>query len=127
MVFGHFQLPNMHGPAIEKDLDGYLDILGQQPAFLKLYTQICFCFSVADASSHSAIINTLTNGLERVSVSFPWLAGQVVNEGSGEGNSGIFKFKPLEKTPRLVVKDLRHNPQYQQWTPSDEPTSPSVC
>jgi hypothetical protein len=65
---------------------------------------------VADASSHSAIINTLTNGLERLSASFPWLAGKVVNEGSGEGNSGTFKIKPLEKIPRLVVKDLRHDP-----------------
>jgi trichothecene 3-O-acetyltransferase len=110
MVFGHFQLPNMDGPAIEKDLDGYLDILGQQPALLKLYTQICFCFSVADASSHSAIIKILTNGLERLSASFPWLAGKVVNEGSGKGNTGIFSFKPLEKIPRLVVKDLRHDP-----------------
>src|SRR6266536_2005231 len=109
MVFRHFQLPNMHGPAIVKDLNDYLDVLGQQP-LLKIYTQICFCFSVADASSHSAIINTLTNGLERLSASFPWLAGKVVNEDSGEGNSGIFKIKPLEKIPRLVVKDLRHDP-----------------
>jgi len=80
----------MDGPAIVKDLNDCLDILGQQ-LLLKIYTQICFCFSVADASSHSAIINTLTNGLERLSASFPWLAGKVVNEGSGEGNSGIFK------------------------------------
>src|SRR2546423_6176797 len=50
------------------------------------------------------------NGLERLSASFPWLAGKVVNEGSGEGNSGIFKVKPLEKIPRLVVKDLIHEP-----------------
>ncbi|KAL1968670.1 hypothetical protein VTN77DRAFT_1496 [Rasamsonia byssochlamydoides] len=100
----------MHEPAIVKDLNDYhLDVLGQQP-LLKIYTQICCCFSVADASSHSAIINTLTNGLERLSASFPWLAGKVVNEGSGEGNSGIFKIKPLEKIPRLVVKDLRHDP-----------------
>jgi len=99
----------MHGPAIVKDLNDYLDVLGQQ-SLLKIYTQICFCFSVADASSHSAIINTLTNGLERLSASFPWLAGKVVNEGSGEGNSGTFKIKPLEKIPRLVVKDLRHDP-----------------
>jgi trichothecene 3-O-acetyltransferase len=104
-----FQSPNMYGPAIVKDVNDYLDILGQQP-LLKIYTQICFCFSVADASSHSAIINTLNNGLERLSASFPWVAGQVVNEGSGEGNSGIFRIKPLEKIPRLVVKDLRHDP-----------------
>ncbi|KAL1988700.1 hypothetical protein VTN96DRAFT_8400 [Rasamsonia emersonii] len=99
----------MHGPAIVEDLDDYLDVLGQQP-LLNIYTQICFCFPVADASSNSAIINTLTNGLERLSASFPWLAGQVVNEGAGEGNSGVFKIKPLEKIPRLVVKDLRHDP-----------------
>ncbi|MCJ1246356.1 hypothetical protein MMC30_003563 [Trapelia coarctata] len=99
----------MHGPAIRKNVNEYLDVLGQQPLF-KLYTQICFCFAVADASSHSAIINTLTNGLERLSASFPWLAGQVVNEGPDEGNSGIFKIKPLENIPRLVVKDLRHDP-----------------
>ena len=108
-VIRHFQLPNMHGPAIVKELNDYLDVFGQQP-LLKIYTQVCFCFSVADVSSHSAIINTLTNGLERLSASFPWLAGKVVNEGSGEGNSGIFKIKSLEKIPRLVVKDLRHDP-----------------
>jgi trichothecene 3-O-acetyltransferase len=112
MACSHFQLPDMDGPAIVKDLNDYLDILGQQP-LLKIYTQICFCFSVADASSHSAIINTLTNGLERLSASFPWLAGKVVNEGSGEGNSGIFKIIPLETIPRLVVKDLRHDPSIQ--------------
>lgn len=99
----------MHRPAIAKDLNDDLDVLGQQP-LLKVYTQICFSFSVADASSHSAIIHTLTDGLERLSASFPWLAGKVVNEGSGEGNSGIFKIQPLERIPRLVVKDLRHDP-----------------
>ncbi|KAI9842074.1 MAG: hypothetical protein M1837_007499 [Sclerophora amabilis] len=104
----------MRGPAMSKDLDDYLDdlgldVLGQQP-LLKIYTQICFCFSVADASSHSAIISTLKSGLVRLSASFPWLTGQVVNEGSGEVNSGVFKIRALENLPRLVVKDLRHDP-----------------
>ncbi|KAF8577566.1 putative trichothecene 3-O-acetyltransferase [Ramaria rubella] len=96
---------NMHGSV----MDDYLDPLGQLP-LIKIYTQICLCFSVADASSHSAIINMLTDGLERLSASFPWIAGKLVNEGSGEGNSGIFKIKAMEKIPRLVVKDLRHDP-----------------
>jgi hypothetical protein len=109
MVLRDFQLPDMHGPAILQNLDDELEILGQQPG-LRIYTQICLCFSVADVSSHSAIINTLTNGLERLSTSFPWIAGQVVNEDASEGSSGIFKIKPLEKIPRLVVKDLRHDP-----------------
>lgn len=99
----------MDRPAIIKDVNEHLDILGQQP-LLQVYTQICFAFAVADASPHSAIIRTLTHGLERLSASFPWIAGKVVNEGSGEGNSGIFKFQPLERNPRLVVKDLRHDP-----------------
>jgi len=102
----------MNGPAHvnNQQQSGYdLDVLGQQPS-LKIYTQICLCFPVADASSHSAIIKTLTNGLERLSASFPWLAGKVVNEGSCEGNTGVFKIKPFEKIPRLVIKDLRHDP-----------------
>ena len=101
---------NMDGPAYGKDLDDCLDILGQQPGLNRLYTQICFCFPVSNACSHSVITDTLTNGLERLLASFPWLAGQVVNEGLGEGNSGIFKIKSWEETPRLVVKDCRHDP-----------------
>ncbi|KAI3264755.1 hypothetical protein CBS147309_6693 [Penicillium roqueforti] len=40
---------------------------------------------------------------------FPWLTGQVVNEGAGDGNTGVFKITPLDKI-QLVVKDLRHDP-----------------
>ena len=100
----------MDGPANCEDVDGCLDILGQQPGLARLYTQICFCFSVSDACSYSAIADTLTNGLERLLASFPWLAGQVVNEGTADGNTGIFKIKPWENPPRLVVKDRRHDP-----------------
>ncbi|MCJ1464393.1 hypothetical protein MMC07_003006 [Pseudocyphellaria aurata] len=94
---------------VAKDLNEDIDILGQQP-LLRIYTQICFCFPIADASSHPAIINTLSDGLERLSESFPWVAGKVVNEGSGKGNSGVFKIKTMELAPRLVVKDLRGDP-----------------
>ena len=100
----------MDGPTHGNDLDVYLDILGQQPGLNRLYTQICICFSVSDECSHPAITDTLTNGLERLLASFPWLAGQVVNEGSDEGNSGIFKIKPWESPPRLVVKDRTLDP-----------------
>ena len=100
----------MYEPANGKDLDDCLDILGQQPGLARLYTQICFCFSVSGACSRSVITNTLTNGLERLIASFPWLAGQVVNDGFGEGDSGIFKIKPWRDSPRLVVKDRRHDP-----------------
>ena len=95
----------MNGPQ-----DSYsLDILGQQPD-LTGYIQICSCFPLTDTSSHSAIINILTHGLERLSANFPWVAGQIVNEGASDANSGIFTIKPLEKIPCLVVKDLRDDP-----------------
>ena len=93
----------------DHDLDDYLDVFGQQPG-INIYTQICLCFPLADDSSDSAVINTLTKGLERLTASFPWLAGQVVNESSCRGNSGVFKIKSLAKLPHLVVKDLRNSP-----------------
>ncbi|KAG7099844.1 hypothetical protein E1B28_001651 [Marasmius oreades] len=98
----------MQGTAVN-DLDVSLDILGQQP-LLKIYTQICLCFPVSDASSHTVFIETLKSGLERLTSSFPWVAGQLVSEPSGKGSSEIFKIKTFGQTPRLVVKDLRGDP-----------------
>ena len=92
-----------------KVLNKDLDILGQQPS-LNLYTQLCFCFPLINPASHQAIISTLTDGLERLSLSFPWVAGQVVNEFSGEGHSGTYKIISFGKIPQLLVKDLRHDP-----------------
>ncbi|KAH7911394.1 transferase family-domain-containing protein [Hygrophoropsis aurantiaca] len=87
-----------------------LNILEQIPYHIN--TQITLCFPVADDSSesHAAIIRTLTNGLERLFASFPWLAGKVVrvNKGTDPGSSGILKIQPLEPgIPHLIVKDLR--------------------
>ncbi|KAM5341758.1 hypothetical protein ACJ41O_014789 [Fusarium nematophilum] len=90
-------------------LDLELDIMGQLPN-LRIYTQISLCFPVPDPSLHASIIDTLNQGLERLSESFPWVAGQVKGENGSDGNTGTFKIKPLDKTPRLIVKDLRHDP-----------------
>lgn len=96
----------MPAPSTEEDRTFQVDILGQQPS-LQLYTQICFCFPVADFSLHPTIIKTLASGLERLCASFPWLAGKVVNEGSASDNSGTFKIKSFEKFPRSTVKYLQ--------------------
>ncbi len=90
-----------------KDLSEYQDVLGQLAQ--KLYTPICLCFPLQDASSQPQIIDTLTKGLERLSISFPWLAGQVISQGRAEGNTGRPKIIPLDKTSRLIVKDLTHD------------------
>jgi hypothetical protein len=89
---------------MDEPLDYYLDVLGQQPLLLKLYTQICFCYAVPDPFLHSKVIDTLITGLERLSASFPWVAGQVVKE------DRVFRIKPFERIPRLVVKDLGDDP-----------------
>lgn len=58
---------------------------------------------MTDDSTRQAIISTLTKGLERLSASFPWLAGHVVHE------SGTYKIKKWKATPLLVVKDLSND------------------
>ncbi|KAL8788962.1 MAG: hypothetical protein Q9213_001371 [Squamulea squamosa] len=87
-----------------------LDIFGQQP-MLKLYTQICLCFPLRDTISRTFVYKTLTQGLDRLHVTFPWLAGEVINEPSGEGNSGTFKITQSTKDiQRLLFKDLTDDP-----------------
>ncbi|KAJ5594090.1 uncharacterized protein N7459_000298 [Penicillium hispanicum] len=93
-------------PTLEHNV---LDILGQQPAMYKLYTQICCIYSVPDPSAQDTIITTLRAGLNKLAVSFPWLAGNVINEGASEGNSGIFRIVPSGSIP-LVIKDLQRDP-----------------
>lgn len=100
----------MDNPHIAKDLSEHQDLLGQLIR-VNLYTPICLCFPMQDASSKSQIIvDTLNQGLERLRVSFPWLAGQIIREGVVEGNTGRSKIIPLNnKTIPLIVKDLGHD------------------
>ncbi|KAL2428703.1 O-acetyltransferase dmxR13 [Exophiala dermatitidis] len=86
-------------------LDNFpLDVFGQQPGLYNLYTQICLCYPVDDPDLSSFIIRRLKSGLERLTANFPWVAGQVVN------SNGTYKIVPFERTPRLVVRDYRDNP-----------------
>lgn len=98
----------MQGIAPTAELDMVLDVFGQK--LVTIFTQISFCFPLTDTSSHNDILTILTQGLDRLAKNFPWVAGQVVCEGATEDSTGIFKIKPLEKTPRMFVKDLRDDP-----------------
>jgi len=93
----------------DKALDVDLDIFGQQP-FLRIYTQISLFYPMPDCSLDIKIVKTLRGGLKRLAASFPWLAGQVVNEGACEGNSGVFSIRSFEETPRLVPKLSKDGP-----------------
>lgn len=87
--------------------DFALDIFGQQGT--PVYTQICMIYTLPDESPiwYTSIIEILQAGLERLSASFPWVAGQVSNDYVATGNSGIYKIKYLDEVPRLTIKDLR--------------------
>ncbi|KAK8123022.1 hypothetical protein PG984_011692 [Apiospora sp. TS-2023a] len=75
-----------------------------------IFTQISLCYPMPDASRLPAHIETLKRGLELLAASFPWLAGQVIREGVTAGTTGVFKIAPLDKAPRMVVKDLSSDP-----------------
>lgn len=109
MLFNWLASAFIMAASTTNNLDVSLDMMGQQP-LLRIYTQVCFCFARSDAVCDSTSIDTLTRGLERLSVAFPWVAGQVVNHGAAPGNSGVYKITALDRLPRLVVQDLRHEP-----------------
>ncbi|KAE9367174.1 putative trichothecene 3-O-acetyltransferase [Stipitochalara longipes BDJ] len=83
-----------------------LSIFEQSPRLREVYTQLCFCYPVANGGSQTAIVETLRSGLERLTANFPWVAGQVINKGASKGNSGTYKISPFGRLPHLVVKDL---------------------
>jgi hypothetical protein len=81
-----------------------LDILGEQPALFKLYTQLLFIFPISEHATQSSITTVITEGLKRLSEAFPWIAGQVTKTTSLNGDD-IFKIVEFEPAPRLVIKD----------------------
>ncbi|RLL93235.1 hypothetical protein CFD26_100546 [Aspergillus turcosus] len=72
------------------DLDRYQDIFGQL-RLLKSYTHFLLCFPIPDGSSTQSVLDALKAATDEVTSKFPWLMGKVINEGSGPGNSGLFK------------------------------------
>src|ERR1700760_845738 len=84
-----------------------LDVLTQNPRINQLYTQLTFCFPLNENSSNSRseITNVLTKGLERLTTSFPWVSGKVVDD------NGSFKISHLQAghTSQLSIKDFTHD------------------
>ena len=90
------------------DLNVMLDMFGQQSQ-MDIYTQICLCFGVDDPALYPLVIDTLSRGLRKLAEGLPWTAGQIVNEGSGDGDTGVYLIKALDNSPELVVRDWRDN------------------
>jgi hypothetical protein len=98
-------------------LDGVLDITGNASC-LDMHIQLCLCYAMPDSSqsARTAAINTLKKGLDTLTRSFPWVAGQVVYEAPSKTHTGRMKITQLGQTPSLIVKDLSQDPS----TPSME-------
>ena len=84
-----------------------LDIFGQR--LVVIFTQISFCFINETDHAPEDLISILERGLDYLGHSFPWLAGQVVCEGATPSNTGTFKIVPLERRPKLTIRDHRES------------------
>lgn len=100
---------SLSATVIEMEDRAAADVLGQQP-LLRIYTQLCFCFFVDSNYSLRPYVQYLEAGLERLYAAFPRLSCQVVNEGLNASSSGVFRIVDGGNIPRLVVKDLQHDP-----------------
>lgn len=104
----------MDSATTTRDEDDFeLDILGQQSRINRIYTQITLCFPLpvepaADLEPH--IVRVLSAGFHRLTASFPWIGGTVVN------NQGRFKVKQVEDQARIVVKDLKNDVSFPSWS-----------
>lgn len=100
-----------------------LEIFGQQ-SFLNIYTQISLCFPLSDERDATAILDLLHEGRKRLAATFPWVAGQVVNEGATGEDTGLFSIKKFDEAPRLIVKNYRNDesvPAYEKMKAIDFP------
>jgi hypothetical protein len=93
------------------DIDECLDITGQASC-LDMHIQLCLCYSLPESrsSASASAIQSLTNGLQALTRSFPWVAGAVVYEDPTKTHTGRRKIKSLGISPALVIKDLRDDP-----------------
>lgn len=94
------------------DADGTLNIFEQRPFWERLVSNIALCFQLSEAADTTAITATLQAGFEGLASGFPWVAGQVINEGRNlqDGNSGVFKIVPRSERPKIIVKDHTQTP-----------------
>lgn len=98
-----------------------LDTFGQNPRLSKLYTQLCFAFSLPDTGHQSQqnVVDHLRQGLRTLSTSVPWLAGNVVQD-----RAGVFKIETGGELPELILKDARHElPSFEEYRRAKFPFS----
>ena len=84
----------------------YQDVVGQFP-ILKTYNHGALGFELTDEIRRESIVEALQVATDKLTASFQWLGGAVINEGSGLGNSGLFKPVPWPasaSSPNSIVR-----------------------
>lgn len=90
------------------DFSKFQDVFGQL-TFLKSYTQLSIGFPSSGSATDDEVVAAIQTAATKLTDAFPWLSGQVINEGSGPGNSGLFKIVPYEKHQKnspVIVKKI---------------------
>lgn len=97
----------MDGRGKDSNYEFHPGPFGQLSRLWNLYTQLTFCYAKPDNVSQDKIVETLHRGLERITSSFPWVAGQVMKEADPEHlRADYYVVRAFESIPRFVVKDL---------------------
>lgn len=98
---------------IETGFQGFqLDTLGQTERINSLYTQITLCFPtrIDDSSStRTETIENLKRALARLSNTFPWVTGKVVQ------NDHVFRITSVETCLGLIVKEIQGDATVATW------------
>ncbi|EKV06855.1 hypothetical protein PDIG_76280 [Penicillium digitatum PHI26] len=106
----------------------YQDMIGQLP-ILNTYNHGTLGFKLDSETPQDSIIEALKTAADKLTASFPWLAGAVINEGRESGNSGLFKPLPWPPTATssnsiVRIKDYRENlPAFADFVKSGAPCS----
>ncbi|KFX98989.1 hypothetical protein V495_07598 [Pseudogymnoascus sp. VKM F-4514 (FW-929)] len=102
--------------------------LGPLGQITPTYTLSTLGFPIENKLQEAAAISTLEKAAREIIQAYPWLAGQVINEGFGDGNSGTYKivrYEPHETPSTFVhVKDCTDDcPTYADLVKARAPVS----
>lgn len=87
------------------NLDIPLDLFGQADS-LSIITPFVYIFALPNPDI-AHLTSVIGAGLERLTDTFPWVAGRITNTGRTSESSGIFKITPHKAIPELTVRDWR--------------------
>ncbi|EXA42946.1 hypothetical protein FOVG_08000 [Fusarium oxysporum f. sp. pisi HDV247] len=101
------------------DLDIELDPLTNR-VYLGEYYNLCFVFLTKPSSSFAEFVSGICQGLERLSKQFPWITGQVKNDGYTKQEDNKYRIIPFQTAPHFQVENHQKPSQYDFRSVVDE-------